>query len=145
MHWTKTTAGRGEKHLSFGNWYDFTRSFTVYQKGLAYLRTILVIYTFYNLTLISLFQIIFGQRTNVYNTSKVNCLSKKERVHDDVIIRTFSALLDFVWGIYRSPVNAPHKGRGVLMFFISVPEQTVEQTIETPVIRDDIALIKTSL
>ena len=85
MHWTKTTARRGEKHLSFGNWCDFTRGFTVYQKDLAYLWTILVIYTFYNLTMILLFQIIFGLCTNVYNTSKVNCLSTKERVHDDVI------------------------------------------------------------
>ena len=32
-----------------------------------------------------------------------------------------------------------------LSFFLSAPEQTVEQTIETPVIWDAIALIMTSL
>ena len=49
----------------------------------------------------------------------------------------------FVRGIHRSPVDSPHKGqwRGALVFFLSVPEQTVEQTIETPVIWDAIALI----
>ena len=33
-------------------------------------------------------------------------------------METFSALLPFVWGIHRSPVNFPHKGqwRGALMF-----------------------------
>ena len=33
-------------------------------------------------------------------------------------METFSALLAFVWGIHRWPVNSPHKGkwRGVLMF-----------------------------
>ena len=33
-------------------------------------------------------------------------------------METFSALLAFVWGIHRSPVNSPHKGqwRGALMF-----------------------------
>ena len=33
-------------------------------------------------------------------------------------MKTFSALLAFVWGIHRSPVNSPHKDqwRGALMF-----------------------------
>ena len=53
-----------------------------------------------------------------------------------------------LWGgIHRSPVHSPHKGpwRGTLMFLLSAPEQTVEQTIERPVIWDAISLIMTSL
>ena len=48
---------------------------------------------------------------------------------------------------YWSPVNAPHKGhwRGAVMFSLICAEQTIEQTIETPVIWDAIALIITSL
>ena len=39
-------------------------------------------------------------------------------VYDDVIIWNIFALLAFVLGIHRSPVNSPHKGqwRGALMF-----------------------------
>ena len=68
---------------------------------------------------------------------------------DDVIKwKHFPRYWSFVRGIHRSPVNSPHKGqwRGALMFFLwSASEQTVEQTIETPVIWDAIALIMTSL
>ena len=48
--------------------------------------------------------------------------------------------------IRRSPVNFPHEGqwRGAWIF-LSAPEQTVKQTIETPVIWGAIALIMTSL
>ena len=48
-----------------------------------------------------------------------------------------------VWGIHRWPVDSPHKGQwlGAKMF---APEQTVEQTIEEPVIWDTIAFIMTS-
>ena len=58
--------------------------------------------------------------------------------HDDVIKwEHFPRYLPFVWGIHRSLVNSPHKGqwRGALI--------TVEQTNETPVIWDTIALIMT--
>ena len=62
-------------------------------------------------------------------------------------METFSALLVLCEGIHRSPVNSPHKGqrRGVWCLLWSAPEQTVEQSIETPVIWDAIALIMTSL
>ena len=45
--------------------------------------------------------------------------SKMMRAHDDVYKwKNFLRYWPFVWGIYRSPVNAPHKGqwRGALMF-----------------------------
>ena len=60
-------------------------------------------------------------------------------------IETFSALLVLCVGIHQSPVDSPHKGqwRGALMF--SSLEQTVEQTMETPVIWDANALIVKSL
>ena len=60
---------------------------------------------------------------------------------------TFSALLAFRGGIHRSPVDSPHKKAVMRSFdiFWSAPGQTVEQTIETPVIWDTIALIMTSL
>ena len=62
-------------------------------------------------------------------------------------METFSALLAPCEGIHRSPMDSPHKGqwRGTLVSFLSAPEQTVEQTIETPMIWDAIALIITSL
>ena len=62
-------------------------------------------------------------------------------------METFSALLALVRGIHRSPVNSPHKGqwRGALMFLWSAPGQTVEKTIETPLIWDVMALIMASL
>ena len=43
----------------------------------------------------------------------------------------------------RSPVDSSHKGQwhGTLLFSLTAPEQTVEQTIETPVIWDAITLI----
>ena len=40
---------------------------------------------------------------------------------------------------------SPHKGAVLDVFFLFTPEQMVEQTIETPVIWNAIALIMTSL
>ena len=68
--------------------------------------------------------------------------------HDDVIKwKHFPRYWPFVRGIHRWPVDSPHKGQwgGALIFLLSAPEQTVEQTIDTPVIWDTIALIITSL
>ena len=52
----------------------------------------------------------------------------------------------FMRGIHRWPVNSPHKGqwRGPVMFW-SAPQQTADQTLETPVIWIAIALFMTSL
>ena len=72
-------------------------------------------------------------------------LSLSLPIHDDVIKwKHFPRCWPFVSGIHRSPVNSPHKGqwRGALIFLWS--EQTAEQTIETLVIWDAIALIMTS-
>ena len=68
--------------------------------------------------------------------------------HDDVIKWKHRVTDPFVKGIHRSPVVSPHKKtvtRSFDVFFLSVPEQTVEKTIETPVIWDTIALIMTSI
>ena len=68
--------------------------------------------------------------------------------HDDVIKwKHFPRYRPFVNGIHRSPVNSPNKGqwRGALMFSLIFASQTFEQTIETPVIWDNIAPIMTSL
>ena len=43
------------------------------------------------------------------------------------------------------PLRGECQWRESVMFFLSAPEQTVEQTIETLVILDAIALIMTSL
>ena len=61
-------------------------------------------------------------------------------------METFSALLAICEGIHRSPAGSPHKGqwRGA-MIFLSAAEQTVQQTIETPLISDAIVLTMTSL
>ena len=68
-------------------------------------------------------------------------------IHDDVIkwkhFPPYSCYWPFVTRIYRSPVNSLHKGQwhGALIFLSSSPEQTVEQTTETPVIWGAIARI----
>ena len=60
-------------------------------------------------------------------------------------METFPRNWPFVRGINRSPVNSPRKGQwsGALISLWSAPEKTVEQTNETPVIWDVIALIMT--
>ena len=71
-----------------------------------------------------------------------------QKRHKDVIKwKHFPRYWPFVRGIHRWPVDSPHKGqrRGALIFFWCAPEQTVEQTLETPVIWDAIALVMTSL
>ena len=62
--------------------------------------------------------------------------------HDDVI--KWEHILRY-WPFVRSPAISPHNGkwRGTLMF--SAPEQTVDYTIETPVIWDAITLVMKSL
>ena len=59
----------------------------------------------------------------------------------------FSALLALCEGNHWSTVEPPHKDRqrGALYFVWSAPDQTVEQTIETPIIWDAIELIMTCL
>ena len=65
-----------------------------------------------------------------------------ERNHDDVIKwKHFPRYWPFVRGISRTAVDSLHKDqwRGALMFSLictAAPKQTVEQTIETPVIWD---------
>ena len=55
--------------------------------------------------------------------------------------------MSFVRGIHRLPMESPHYGNDTVLgcFLWSAPEQTVEQTLETPVIWDVITLIMTSL
>ena len=57
---------------------------------------------------------------------------------------TFSALLAVCEG--NPPVDSPHRGTDAeLCYFSYAPEQTVDETIQTPAIWDVIALIMTSL
>ena len=66
--------------------------------------------------------------------------------HDDVIKwKHFPRNWPFVTGIYLSLVDFPHKGQWLWWFFLSTPEQMVEQTTETPGIWDAMELIMTSL
>ena len=68
--------------------------------------------------------------------------------HYDVIKwKQFLRYSPFVKGIYRSPVDSPHKDqwRGALMFSLICGRTTIEQTSETLVIWDAIGLIMTSL
>ena len=69
-------------------------------------------------------------------------------LHDDVIKwKHFPRNWPFVQGIHRSPVNSPRKGqwRRAWCFLWSTPEQTLEETLETPVVWEAIMLIMTSL
>ena len=55
-------------------------------------------------------------------------------------MQTFSSLLAFLRVIHRPPVDSPRKASDAELF-LSAPEQIVEQTIETLVIWDAIALL----
>ena len=69
-------------------------------------------------------------------------------IHDDVIKwKQFPSYWPFSQGIHRSPVNSrTNASDAKLWYFLgSAPDPTVEQTVETPVISDAIALIMTSL
>ena len=70
------------------------------------------------------------------------CVKKK---HDVIKWKHFLRYWPFVREIHQWLVDSPHKGQlhRALMFW-SATEQTVEQTIETPVIWNAIALIMTS-
>ena len=64
--------------------------------------------------------------------------------HDDVIKwNHLPRCYPFVKGIHQSPLNSPHKSQWAELFLFA-SEQTVEQTIETPMIWDAIAPIMTS-
>ena len=66
--------------------------------------------------------------------------------HDGVIKwKPFPRYWSFVRGIYRSPVDFPHKAREFWCFIWSASEQMVEQRIETSVIWDAIAFVVTAL
>ena len=73
-----------------------------------------------------------------HDNSVENCRWDKSSPHDDVIEwKHFLRYWPFVRGIHRSPVNSPHtKASDVELwrFLWSTAEQTVELTIETPVI-----------
>ena len=62
-------------------------------------------------------------------------------------IETFSALLALCEGNHRWPVASRHKSqlRGALVGFLCAREQTVEQTVDMPVIGDPMVRIVTSL
>ena len=65
--------------------------------------------------------------------------------NDDVIKwKHFPRYWPFVWGTHWSPVNSPHKDAELWCFLWFAPEQTIQQTIEKPVIWDAITLIMTS-
>ena len=89
-------------------------------------------------------------KTESCNDANVVSLMKREvvAIYDDVIKwKHFPRYWPFVRGIHWSLMDSPHKvqWRRALMFLWSAPELTVEQTIETSVIWDAIALIMTSL
>ena len=69
-------------------------------------------------------------------------------IDDDTIKwKHFPCYWSFVRGIHRSPVDSPHKGlwRGVLTFSLICAWTNSWANTETPVIRDAIALVMTSL
>ena len=94
-------------------------------------------------------RIIFIWRST-FHVSQRSCtvILRNTRKHDDIIIwKHFPRYWTFVRGIHRSPVDSPHKASVAEHWWLlwSAPEQTVEQTIGTPVIWDAIAFIMVSL
>ena len=67
-------------------------------------------------------------------------------IHDDIIKwKHFLRYWPFVWGIHQWIRTTKASNAELWCFLRFVPETTVQQTMETPVIWDDIALIMTSL
>ena len=61
--------------------------------------------------------------------------------HYDVIKRKyFPRYCPFVWGIYLSPVDSPHKGTDLMLLYCP-SEQIVQQTLDWPLIRDVMTVI----
>ena len=76
-------------------------------------------------------------KTAPYCTQQYHGQNEIQTWHDDVMKwKHFPRYWPFVRAIHWPPVDSRHKGqwRGALMFLWFVPEQMVEQTIETPVI-----------
>ena len=71
-------------------------------------------------------------------TKDVRCLYIETKMSQDDVIQWKYIPRYFLVGIHRLSVGSAHKGqwRGALMFVWSAPEQTVEQTMELPVIWD---------
>ena len=88
-------------------------------------------------------------KLDLKNVRRIPTILLPSQCRDDVIKwKHFPRYWSFVRGIHRSPVDSPHKGQCFQEFSCfpwSVPEITIEQTIETLVIWDPIALIMTSL
>ena len=89
----------------------------------------------------------FLNNSTYLSISYLNDANRIPFTHDAVIKwKHFPRYWPFVRGTHRSPVDSLAKASDAeLCFLCSAPEQTVAQTIETPVIRDAIALIITSL
>ena len=84
----------------------------------------------------------------VYRLTTSGGFNQPWNMHGDVIKwKHFPRYWPIVRGIHRSSVDSVYKASDAeLWYFLpSAPDQTVEQTIETPVIWDAIALIMTSL
>ena len=117
IDWTKTTARRDEKHLSFGIWcalylrFDGTLSVTTW-------CVIILLYKhfLYHEEWIDDISKLWGLR---YGDNKSDIYMLITVDHNDVIKwKHFPRYWPFVRGIHRSPANSPHKGqwRGALMF-----------------------------
>ena len=105
------------------------------------------------------FDVFFDLRVNK-RSSKHSWGQRRNRAHYDVIVMVFKERNTYthgnvikwkyfphywplVRGIHRSPVDSPREGQWCFLW--SAPELTVEQTIETQVVCDAIALIMTTL
>ena len=88
-------------------------------------------------------------KLDLKNVRRMATILLPSQCRDDVIKwKHFPRYWPFVRGIHRSPVDSPHKGhcfQELSCFRWSVLEITIEQTIQTLVIWDPIALILTSL
>ena len=83
----------------------------------------------------------------VYKVYKIATVTRFWQHVDVTNWKHFPRYWPFVRGIHRSPVNPPTKASDAELwcFLWSTPEQTIEQTIETPVIWDAMAPIMTLL
>ena len=80
------------------------------------------------------------EKKRKFSCSKSTCLRAP---HDEVVkCKHFPCYWPIERGIHWSPVDSPFKvqWRGAWYFLCSIPDQTVEETIETPVCLDAIAL-----
>ena len=129
---------KGDKHITENSYFSYMATLTWQQWRSYYNGAIYIIVICWQQMLL-----FYRQNLQVHYLEWKCMKFIKSWFHDDVIKwKHFPCYWPFVRGTHRSPVGSPHKSQWCgALFFLSVPEQTADQTINMPAIWDTIVLI----